>query len=167
MGYTLASAAHAPMVRVRAAERSGAERQSRWRGTLIEGQWAKPAERHPTERTGSTGACGARVTGDGGRETRDGCIRGVGCRASAGWRRRRTRDGRMAGAARETGGGAERVQTKRGPGWILLVLDACCGYAADLDIKSLYVTDPNAPSVVVFSAPASSTYLMTSFASTA
>ena len=48
-----------------------------------------------------------------------------------------------------------------------LLVDACCGYAADLDIKSLYVTDPNVPSVVVFSAPASSTYLITSLASTA
>ena len=41
------------------------------------------------------------------------------------------------------------------------------GYAADLDIKSLYVTAPKVPSVVVFSAPASSTYLITSLASTA
>ena len=56
---------------------------------------------------------------------------------------------------------------KEGLRRILLVLDDRCGYAADLDIKSLYVTDPNVPSVVVFSAPVPSTYLMTSFASTA
>ena len=41
------------------------------------------------------------------------------------------------------------------------------GYAADFDIKSLYVTVPKVPRVVVFSAPVSSTYLITSLASTA
>ena len=71
--------------------------------------------------------------------------------------------------AGETGGSERRAAAEKKGGLrrILLVLDACCGYAADLDIKSLYVTDPNVPSVVVFSAPASSTYLMTSLASTA
>ena len=74
----------------------------------------------------------------------------------------------------ETGGSAERLQigelqTKRKEDSeeSSLLVDACCGYAADLATTSLYVTDPNVPSVVVFSAPASSTYLMTSFASTA
>ena len=83
--------------------------------------------------------------------------------------------GRMAGAAngagRECRASAERrkitEKKKGGLRRILLVLDDRCGYAADLDIKSLYVTDPNVPRVVVFSAPVPSTYLMTSFASTA
>ena len=75
-----------------------------------------------------------------------------------------TRDGRecRASAERRAANEKKRRIPKNPP-----VLDVCCGYAADLAATSLYVTVPNVPSVVVFSAPASSTYLMTSLASTA
>ena len=100
-----------------------------------------------------------------------GIIYGSECRAAADAQRAVVAAEEQDGGERDCGlecrASAERRKKKEDSEESSLLIDACCGYAADLDIKSLYVTDPNVPSVVVFSAPASSTYLMTSFASTA
>ena len=106
------------------------------------------------------GAGAGDAVGPGAEGLRMAAGRGSGAANGAGGARGRS------GSAERAGGGANGKKKEDSEESSLLV-DGCCGYAADLATKSLYVTDPNVPSVVVFSAPASSTYLMTSFASTA